>query len=283
VPADIDTVERDLARRDSFDASREESPLVRPIGAWRVDTSELTIEEQVERVVALAREEAGRRALTLARPGTAAHKRLIWRLVTGLVALLATVLFGMRVRRRFRPDPAENYLFASNHRSYADPPAVGCRLPREVHFVAKDSLFRNRLFGKVIRTFNAFPIRRGVFDREAMQTAADLLARGRSVLMFPQGGRVFGDDLGPARGGVGYLAIQSGVPVVPVYVSGTDRLRECLRRRTRILVVQGPPIRVPPPLCEEYRAADDRTVYRRYGDMVMAAIQALKEAEDDAS
>ena len=69
---------------------------------------------------------------------------------------------------------------------------------------------------------------------------------------------------------------------MPVYVSGTDRLRDCLLRKSRILVVHGRPIRIPPPLCEEYRAVDDRTAYRRYSDMVMAAIQALKEAADDA-
>jgi CMP/dCMP kinase len=279
---DVDNVERDLERRDSFDASREESPLVRPVGAWRVDTSQLTIDEQVDRVVTLAREEAARREASLARPVRVDRKRLGWRVTTGLVAWVYTILFGMRVRHYFRGEPAENYLFASNHRSYADPPVVGSRLSREVHFVAKDSLFKNPLFGRLIRFYNAFPIRRGVFDREAMQTALDLLNRGRSVLIFPEGGRVFGEDLGPGRSGVAYLAINSGVPVVPVYVSGTDRLRDCLFRRSRILVVHGRPIRIPPPLCAEYREADDRAAYRRYSDMVMAAIRALRDAADDA-
>ncbi len=281
VHEEVENVERDLARRDSFDASREESPLVRPVGAWRVDTSPLTIDEQVERVVALAREEAARREASLARPVRVDGKRLWWRATTGLVAWVYAILFGMRVRHYFRGEPPENYLFASNHRSTSDPPVVGSRLSREVYFVAKDSLFKNPLFGRLIRSYNAFPIRRGVFDREAMQTALDLLNRGRSVLIFPEGGRVLGEDLGPARSGVAYLAINSGVPVVPVYVSGTDRLRDCLLRRSRILVVHGRPIRIPAPLCAEYRAADDRTAYRRYSDMVMAAIRALKEAADD--
>ena len=282
VHEDVENVERDLARRDSFDASREESPLVRPVGAWHVDTSQLTIDEQVGRVVALAREEAARREKSLAGGTRVDRRRLWWRAVTGLVAWVYTILFGMRVRRYFHGEPTETYLFASNHRSYSDPPVVGSRLRREVHFVAKDSLFRNPLFGRIIRFCNAFPIRRGVFDREAMQAALDLLVRGRSVLIFPEGGRVFGEDLGPARSGVAYLAINSGVPVVPVYVSGTDRLRDCLLRKSRVLVVHGRPIRIPPPLCEEYRAADDRAAYRRYSDMVMAAIRALKEAADDA-
>jgi cytidylate kinase len=271
----VEEVERDLLRRDTLDSSREESPLVRPIGAWVVDTSGLTIDEQVLRVVTLARETAERApsADIPAAPG----KRFTWRAVTGLVALFYTLVFGMRLRRHFRGVPGENYIFASNHVAYTDPPAVGCRLPREVHFVAKDSLFRNPVLGPTIRYFNAFPIRRGVFDREAMNTAVNLLRRGHSVMIFPEGGRVAGGELGPARSGVGYLALESGVAVVPVYVEGTDRLHECLVRRTRIRVVHGRPIRIPPALLSEYRGREDRTLYRRHSEMVMAAIQALKE------
>jgi hypothetical protein len=65
--------------------------------------------------------------------------------------------------------------------------------------------------------------------------------------------------------------------VVPVYVEGTDRLRDCLLRKTRVRVVHGKPIRIPPALLDELRAQDDRAIYRRHSDMVMAAIQALKE------
>jgi cytidylate kinase len=275
--AGLEEVERDLVRRDTLDASREDSPLVRPVGAWVVDTTEASIDEQVERVVALAREAAAERAEGARTLPRAPRKRLVWRAVTGLVAVTYTLLFGMRVRDYFAGEPGENYLFASNHLAYADPPAVGCRLAREVHFVAKDSLFRHRLLGPVIRFFNAFPIRRDVFDREAMAAARDLLLGGHSVLIFPEGGRVFGGELGAARGGVGYLAIQTGVPVVPVYVEGTGRLRDCLLRRSRVTVVHGRPIRIPRAQLAEYRTRDDRMLYRRHSEMVMAAIAALKD------
>lgn len=281
IAADVGDVERDLAQRDSFDASREESPLVIPVGAWTVDTSNLTIDEQVKQVVALARDEAARRE-AVSRMPRVTHKRFWWWSTTSLVALTYTVLFGMTIRRFFRGETSQNYLYACNHRSNHDPPAVGCRLPREVYFVAKASLFRNPLLARLIRSYNSFPIRRGVFDREAMQTALTVLGQRRSMLIFPEGGRVVGEELGQARTGAAYLAIQSGVPVVPIYVHGTDRLRDCLLRRTRILIVHGRPIRIPAALCESYRAADDRTVYRRYTDMLMAAIRALKESVDDA-
>jgi cytidylate kinase len=275
--ATVDEVARDLERRDGLDASREESPLIRPVGAWVVDTSHLSVEEQVARVVALAQAEAARRAAVLAADARAQRKTFKWRAITGVVGLMYEGVFGMRVVRLYRGEPAQNYLFASNHLAYADPPAVSCRLFREVHFVAKDSLFRVPVLGPLIRWVNAFPIRRGIFDREAMGESLRLLQAGRNVLIFPEGGRVAGGDLGPARAGVGYLAVQSGVPVVPVFVEGTDRLRDCFLRRRRFRVVHGRPIRIPPELALEARAADDKTAYRRHSDMVMAAIGALRD------
>lgn len=277
-PVAVDEVARDLERRDALDASREESPLMRPLGAWRVDTSHMSVAEQVARVVGLARDEAERRAQALAADGHAQRKCLKWRVITGAVGLMYEWVFGMRVVRLYRGEPAQNYLFASNHRAYADPPAVSSRLFREVHFVAKDSLFRLPVLGPIIRWVNAFPIRRGLFDREAMGQALRLVQSGRNVLIFPEGARVTGADLGPARGGIGYLAVQSGVPVVPVYIEGSDRLRECLLRRRRFRVVHGRPIRIPAALLPEIRAMDERAAYRRHSDMVMAAIQALRDA-----
>lgn len=273
----IDDVERDLIRRDSLDASRAASPLVRPVGAWLVDTSQVTIESQVGRVVEIARETAAERERGIARTEPRKRMRVAWYLTIKLVAFVYTVLFGMRVTRLLRTDPAQNYIFASNHVANADPPAVSVTLPREVHFVAKEALFKHPLLGRLIRFYNSFPIRRGVFDREAMATSVAVVERGGSLLIFPEGGRITGGALGAARSGVGYVAVRSGVPVVPVYVEGTDRLRDCLLRKTHIRVIHGKPIRIPPGLVDEYRSQDDRAIYRRYSDMVMAAIQALKE------
>jgi cytidylate kinase len=277
VPTSLDEVERDLVRRDSLDASRAESPLVRPVGAWLVDTSNATIDGEVERVASIAREEAAQRAQALTRTEPSQRQRLPYRATILLVRFLYIVLFGLRWKSLLHPEPAQNYLFASNHISYFDPPAVSITLPREVHFVAKDTLFNIWWLGPVIRFYNAFPIKRGVFDREAMAAALAILERARSVLIFPEGGRVAGGELGSARSGVGYLAVLSGVPVVPVYLQGTDRLKDCFFRKARVRVIHGKPIRIPAGLLAEYRSQDERAIYRRHSEMVMAAIQALKE------
>lgn len=277
VTATVEDVARDLERRDSLDASREASPLVRPVGAWLVDTSNATIEGEVDRVASIAREAAEERARVLAQKTPKQRMRVPYHAVILLVRSLYFVLFGLRWKSLFKPEPTQHYLFASNHISYFDPPAVSITLPREVHFVAKDSLFKIWWLGPLIRFLNAFPIKRGVFDREAMSTALSLLESGQSVLIFPEGGRIAGGELGAARSGVGYLAVLSGVPVVPAYLEGTDRLKDCLLRKSRVRVIHGKPIRIPAGLLDEYRTQDDRAIYRRHSEMVLAAIQALKE------
>lgn len=272
----VEDVARDLERRDALDASREASPLVCPVGAWVVDTSDVTIDQQVQRVIDLATEAAAERVGD-AQTRPAQSKRFMYRAICAFVAAVYHLVFGMRVKRILRPEPGQNYLFASNHRAYSDPPAVSCRLPREVHFVAKDSLFKIPLLGPLIRYLNAFPIRREVFDREAMGHAVKVLQSGGCVLIFPEGGRIRDRAFGSARSGVGYLAIHTGVPVVPCFVEGTNHLHLCLFRLRRFRVIQGRPIRIPRALAEEYRRRDDKSLYRRHADMVMAAIQALQE------
>jgi len=273
VATTVEDVERDLTRRDTLDASREASPLVCPVGAWVVDTSHVTIEQQVQRVIDLG-ETAVRERNAADRPQ---RKRFMYRAICAFVALIYHVVFGMRVKRILKPEPGQHYLFASNHRAYSDPPAVSCRLPREVHFVAKGSLFKTPVLGPLIRYLNAFPIRREMFDREAMAHAVDVLKRGECVLIFPEGGRIRDRDFGTARSGVGYLAIQTGAPVVPCFVEGTNYLHLCLFRLRRFRVIQGRPIRIPRELAEEYRRQDDKGLYRRHSEMVLAAIRALKD------
>jgi cytidylate kinase len=273
VATSVEDVERDLVRRDTLDSSRAASPLVCPVGAWVVDTSNITIDQEVQRVIELG-EIAARERDEKTKPQT---RRFMYRFICAFVATIYHIVFGMRLKRIFKPEPNQNYLFASNHRAYSDPPAVSCRLPREVHFVAKDSLFKVPVLGPLIRYLNSFPIRREMFDREAMAHAVDVLKRGECVLIFPEGGRIRGREFGTARSGVGYLAIQTGVPVVPCFVEGTNHLHLCLFRLKRFRVIQGRPIRIPRELAEEYRRADDKGLYRRHSEMVMAAIRALKD------
>lgn len=276
----VEEVEADLVRRDEYDSGRETSPLIRAIGAWRVDTSELTIDRQVDVIASYAERAAERRrSLFDPRPDGVRprSRRLVYRSAQAFIRLVMRTVFGLRYWNRFDGSLEEPYVFACNHVSNVDPPFVGSTFPREASFVAKASLFRHAAFGGLIRAFNAIPIKRGVFDRDAMRTFVHLLRSGRSVMIFPEGGRVMTGELGPPKSGVGYLALNSGVAVVPVYARGTGRLLDCMLRRTRLTIGFGRPIRVPRELLEEY---GDPESCRRFAEMTMCAIAAIKDDMD---
>ena len=145
-------------------------------------------------------------------------------------------------------------LMASNHRSFADPFMIGCCLGRPLHFVAKIELFDKRWKAWLLLALGAFPIRRGESDEEAMETARVILERGGVVGIFPEGTRVRPGPLGEPKRGVGRLVLETGAPVVPVAVLGTERLRRgWLIRPGRVTVRCGRALTFPRPLDREPR------------------------------
>jgi glycerol-3-phosphate dehydrogenase (NAD(P)+) len=124
-------------------------------------------------------------------------------------------------------------LLAANHRSFLDPFVIGALVRRPVYYVAKRELFARRSQAWLLRSLGAFPIDRGRSDEDAMATAKQILRRGDCVVIFPEGTRVRKGPLGAPRRGVGRLALETGAPVVPVAVIGTDQVRRGWRVRPR--------------------------------------------------
>ena len=135
-------------------------------------------------------------------------------------------------------------IIAPVHSSNLDPPLVGCTCPRILRFMAKEELFRNPLFGRLIKSLGAFPVKRGESDSAAIRRALQWLEDGEVVLVFPEGGRNDGVQMGPVLPGTAVLAKRSGAPVVPVGIGGTTTMwpRGAKRpRRGRSTVVYGRP------------------------------------------
>jgi 1-acyl-sn-glycerol-3-phosphate acyltransferase len=111
-------------------------------------------------------------------------------------------------------------LFVCNHQSFFDPMIVGCPLDREVDYMARDTLFKHPLFGKLIRSVNAFPVKRGEADLGAIKETLRRLKDQRSVLLFPEGTRTVDGHISEFKTGLALLARKARCPVVPVVIDG---------------------------------------------------------------
>ena len=131
-------------------------------------------------------------------------------------------------------------IVAANHRSFLDPFAIGGCLPwrRPMNYMAKRELFERRWQGWILSRLGAFPVRRGESDEESMETARRIVERGGAVCIFPEGTRTRRGTLSEPKRGVGRLALQTGVPVLPTAVLGTENVRRGWRIRPRKVKVR---------------------------------------------
>lgn len=182
------------------------------------------------------------------------HRRARERGVNVLVYLIVRALFQPFFHLYFRMEriglehiPAQGpVIVAANHRSFLDPFVIGTMARRPMYYVAKQELFAKRWQAWVLSALGAFPVRRGQGDEDTIQTAEAILARGDIVLIFPEGTRTRPGALGRPRRGVGRLALQTGAPVVPVAVIGTEDVRRGWRiRPRRVRLRAGRPLSFP--------------------------------------
>ena len=127
---------------------------------------------------------------------------------------------GFAVERLENIPKDGSFLLASNHLSFLDPPALGCRMPRNLHYFARDSLFKGPL-GMLIRALNSIPVNRSQLDLATLRTVLKVLKEGNPLLVFPEGTRSEDGSLSEGKRGVGMLVAKSQVPVLPARIFGS--------------------------------------------------------------
>ena len=167
-------------------------------------------------------------------------------------------------------------LIMSNHVSYLDPIFLGAAVTRELHYMARDNLFRPKLWGDFLTYMNAFPVKRGEGDIRALRKALSLLEEHKLVLIFPEGTREIGGKLGEPVEGAGFIVHRTNVPVIPAFVKGTEiilpRNAKGLKR-AKVSVYFGKPLE----LSTFRHLPRGRDTYKLIAQEIMRTIAELKK------
>jgi len=208
---------------------------------------------------------------------------MLWyRITRQILRVFFTTLYGFRTSG-VENIPAEGgVVIVSNHASYFDPELLGtANTVRPVCYMAKEELFKVPLFGRLILSLGALPIKRGGVDRNLFRTFGELLrVRKLALVVFPEGTRTRDGNLGEAKRGIGALCLSAGVPVVPAFIRGSfevwPRFRRFPRLRGKIEVRFGPPIQWSD---GELNATGDAN--KALADLIMKKIEELNMAEGE--
>ena len=164
-----------------------------------------------------------------------------------IMRILLLLLTRWQVRGKENIPRQGPLLVVANHLNLVDPPLVAVSLGREAIFMAKEELFRSRFSSYFMHGFGAFPVHRGRLDKKALSQAEKVLADGWALVMFPEGTRSKNAQLQPAFPGSVLIAKHSSTPILPVGITGTERIKGVawLLRRPRLTVNIGSPFHLP--------------------------------------
>ena len=190
------------------------------------------------------------------------------------VASCSRFLFRVRAYGLANLPKQGGALLLSNHQSFLDPPLVGASSTRRLSYMARDTLFRNPLFGALLRAVGVFPVKRGRPDKDSIRLAIERLVSGHLLLMFPEGTRTPDGRLQSFKGGFRFLVGKANVPVVPVAIDGTYEAWPRSRRlprpgRVRVMFAPG----IPP---EEFEGLSDEEAADRVAGEIAALLEKLR-------
>lgn len=180
----------------------------------------------------------------------------------GLVKTALTPLYRFEIIGAEKFPNNGGILLCSNHIHALDPPVVGMTAPRTVHFMAKEELFKLPILGPILPKVNAFPVKRGMSDREALRAALKILKNGDVVGLFPEGTRSTDGVLKKGLSGAGFFALRGNADVMPCAIIGPYKAFR------KVKVVYGEPILMEP-FRERKASAEEVT------EVIMSRIQEI--------
>jgi 1-acyl-sn-glycerol-3-phosphate acyltransferase len=205
--------------------------------------------------------------------------RLIaYRAVWYLVYSWCKALWRIRIHGSDRLPPSGAYVVAPTHRSGWDIPFSSMITKRRIRFMGKGSVFRIPVLGSALRYLGGFGVERGTPDRRALQALLECLQGGEPVVVYPEGTRHQGREVGELFDGAAWVAARAEVPLVPVAIAGSEGILRSGRRLPalpRVTIVVGHPI----PAVPRLGGAVPRT---RVKELTKALQEGMQRALDEA-
>lgn len=134
------------------------------------------------------------------------------------------LFFKVKIYGQDNIPQTDGIIICSNHINWLDPPLIAAYVKREINYMAKAELFKNKLIARVLKGVKAFPVKRGTADITSIKTSFKLIKDGKVLGIFPEGTRSKDGKLKPAEPGVALIAVKTGAPVIPMRIVGDYKL-----------------------------------------------------------
>jgi len=193
--------------------------------------------------------------------------RVSYRIIVTTVRVFMKIFYNYEIINADKLDNIDNTIIAANHISANDPPFLGGIIRQEIYYLAKSELFRNRIFGSILKYFNCIPIRRGVIDRSALIKVKEVLLKGNSILIFPEGTR----NSNKPRPGIGKIAIETATNVLPVFIRNSNDFKKCFLKKDKLNFIIGDVIDIAPFI----KKGETKENYREFSAYVLKKINEL--------
>ena len=205
-------------------------------------------------------------------------KRVTYKLTHIAARLAAVSLFKVRVHGRENVPADGGVLVCSNHQSVLDPVVVGLAIDRRMNYVARESLFRNPLFGWLIRWYDAIPIQRDGMGLSGIKETLKRVRRGEMVLLFPEGTRTLNGWVQPLKPGFCAIARRGKVPLLPVAMDGPHQIWPRGRKLPRPGAIQiwiGKPLEL-----ADYNSMSDETLIAELSQRITSCHATARAARE---
>lgn len=156
---------------------------------------------------------------------------ILFKLVQFILRVIFDLLYRVEKIDLYKVPRNGKLIICSNHISYLDPVVIGAYIPRCVYFMAKKELYNNKFLSSLVTFLNTFPIERQAFNRKAFSISFEILKDENVLCLFPEGTRSTDGVLRGGKKGIGFIAAASNTPILPVAMSGTNKIIQKPYRR----------------------------------------------------